>query len=175
MSLLPAGSTGLPLWWLARRGDRASSSRLARDVDAHGSGGAFNDLGGSVDVVGGEVGHLDRRDLANLVARHAADRLLLRGARALVDPGGLAEQVRGRRRLEDEGERAVLVDGDLGRDDLPGLVGGLLVVALGELDDVDAVWSQRGADRRRRRGLAGGQLERQDDADLLCHERDSLE
>ena len=83
-----------------------------------------------LDVVGVEVGHLDRRDLADLVARDAADRLALAAvARALVDPGRLAQQVRGRRGLEDERERAVLEDRDLGRDDLAGLVGGLLVVA----------------------------------------------
>jgi len=51
----------------------------------------------------------------------------------------------------------------------PGLVGGLLVVGLRELDDVDAVGAERGADRRRGRGLPGRQLEREDDPDLLGH------
>ena len=45
----------------------------------------------------------------------------------------------------------------------------LLVVALGELDDVDAVRAERGADRRRGRCLAGRQLERQDGSNLLGH------
>ena len=60
---------------------------------------------------------------------------------APLHAGGLAEEVRGGRRLEDERERAVLEDRDLGRDDLARLVGGLLVVGLRELDDVDAVRS----------------------------------
>src|SRR4029079_11249839 len=60
-------------------------------------------------------------------------------------------------------------DRGLGRGHLAGLVGGLLVVRLRELDDVDAVWTQRGADRRGGGRLASGQLESQDDADLLGH------
>ncbi len=44
-----------------------------------------------------------------------------------------------------------------------------LVVGLGELDDVDAVRTQRGAHGRGRRGLSGGQLQGQDGADLLGH------
>jgi hypothetical protein len=86
-----------------------------------------------------------------------------------LDTGCLAQQVRRRRRLEDEAEAAVLVDRDLGRDDLARLGGGLLVVALAELDDVDAVRAQRGTDWRRRSCLCGRQLEREDGADLLSH------
>ena len=51
----------------------------------------------------------------------------------------------------------------------PRLVGGLLVVGLRELDDVDAVRAQRGPDGRRGGRLAGRQLQGQDDADLLGH------
>jgi hypothetical protein len=141
----------------------------ADDLDAHASGGAF-DLGhGAVHVGGVEVRHLDRRDLADLVRVTFADGLAAGGGGALGDPGGLAEQVRGRRGLEDEGERAILEDRDLGRDHLTDLVGRLLVVGLGELDDVDAVGAEGRADRRRRRRLAGVELEREDDADLLGH------
>ena len=67
-------------------------------------------------------------------------------------PGGLEQQPRGRRRLGDEGERAVLVDRDLDRDDLPALRLGGRVVLLAELHDVDAVLTERGADRRGRVG-----------------------
>ena len=84
-------------------------------------------------------------------------------------PGGLAQEVRRRRGLEDEGERAILEDRDLRGDDLAGLVRGLLVVRLRELDDVDAVRAQRGADGRGGCRLAGRQLQRQDDSDLLGH------
>src|SRR3954469_19103705 len=82
-------------------------------------------------------------------------------ARALLVPGRLAEEIGGRRRLEDEGERSILEDRDLGGNDLAALVLGLLVVGLRELDDVDAVRAECRADGRRRRGCAGGQLQGQ--------------
>ena len=122
-----------------------------------------------LDVVGVEVGHLDRGDLADLVAGHPTDGLALGVPGALLDAGGLAQQVRGGRGLEDERERAILEDRDLGRDDLARLVGRLLVVGLGEFDDVDAVRTQRGTDGRGGCRLAGRQLQGQDDADLLGH------
>src|SRR3954451_4126282 len=143
--------------------------RLADDLDPHGSGGAFDLTHRGIDVVGVEIGHLDARDLAHLVAGHAPDGLALGRGRAELDSGGLAQEVGSRRRLEDERERAVLEDRDLGRDDLPGLVRGLLVVGLRELDDVDPVRAQRRPDGRGGRRLAGGQLQGQDDPDLLGH------
>ena len=55
-----------------------------------------------------------------------------------------------------------------------GFVGRPFVVGLREFDDVDPVRSERSADRRRGCRLAGGQLERQDDTDLLGHGSGSL-
>ena len=77
----------------------------------------------------------------------------------LLDARGLTDQERRRRRLGDEGERAVLEDRDLGRDHEPALVLGRGVVRLAEVHDVDAVRAERGADRRRRRGLPGLDLD----------------
>ena len=159
MSLLSVGSTDLPLSMPARRGDPprdcgsvAGRGSLAADLDAHRSGGALDHP-----FAAASTSLADRS--AILIA--AISRTWSRVTRPMVSrfgvpepllvPAAFAEQVRGRWGLEDEGERAVLEDRDLGRDDLAGLVGGLLVVALGELDDVDAVRPQRRADRRRGR------------------------
>src|SRR5262245_17872886 len=86
---------------------------LADDLDAHRARSALDLLHRGVHVVGVEVGHLDARDLADLVARHPSDGLAPGRHRTLLDTGRLAEQVRGRRGLEDERERAVLEDRDL--------------------------------------------------------------
>ena len=82
----------------------------------------------------------------------------------------LLDQHGGGRRLGDEGERAVLVHRDLDRRDLAG-VGPLRrgVERLAELHDVDAVLAQRGADRRGRVRLPGGDLQLDDLDDLLGH------
>src|SRR5262249_44139211 len=93
----------------------------AGDVDAHGAGGAGDDLLGLLERVGVEVRHLGLRDLTELVARDAADLGLVRLAAALVHPGGLLDELRGRRRLGDEAERPVLVDADLYGDDVAAL------------------------------------------------------
>ena len=68
----------------------------------------------------------------------------------LSTPAAFEQQPGGRRGLGDEGERAVLVDRDLDRDDLAALRLGGRVVLLAELHDVHAVLAQRGADRRGR-------------------------
>src|SRR5262245_2471540 len=119
--------------------DAGCAIGLADDFDAHAPGGALDDLRGRLEVIRVQVGHLDLGDLADLLLRDASDDFAPGLARTLLDAGRLAEEVRRRRRLEDERERAILVDRDLGRNDLAALVLGLLVVGLGELDDVDAV------------------------------------
>src|SRR4051795_12654989 len=88
--------------------------RLADDLDAHRAGRALDLGGGGLDVVGVEVGHLDRGDLADLVLRDPSYGLTLRGPGPLLDTCCLAQQVRGGRGLQDERERAVLEDRDLG-------------------------------------------------------------
>src|SRR5213595_2125162 len=84
--------------------------------DAHGAGGALDDLHRGVDVVGVQVGQLGGGDLAHLVLGQLADLVLLRDTRALRDAGGLLDQLGGGRGLRDEREGPVLVDGDLDRD-----------------------------------------------------------
>jgi hypothetical protein len=86
-------------------------------------------------------------------------------ARALLEADRLADQIGGRRRLCNKGERAVLVDGDHDRDHGAGVLLGLRVERLAELHDVDAVLAERRTDRRRRRGGAakGLQLDRGED------------
>src|SRR4051812_3793448 len=89
----------------------------ALDRDAHGAGGAGDDLLGGVQVVGVQVGHLGGGDVADLVAGDLGDLGLVRLAGALLHARGLEDQLRGRRRLGDEGEGTVLVDRDLHRHD----------------------------------------------------------
>ena len=128
-------------------------------------------LRGGVEVVGVQVGHLALGDLAALVGGQAADLLAVRLARALLDPERLADQHRGGRGLGDEVERAVLVDRDLDRDDRPGVRLRARVERLAELHDVDPVLAQRGADRRRRVGGPGGDLQLDQGENLLGHAR----
>ena len=84
--------------------------------------------------------------------------------------GGLLEEERNRRLLHLEGEGAVLIGGDDHRDrgalfDLRGL----RVEGLAEFHDVEAALTERGADRRRRVGRAGRDLELDVARDFLCH------
>src|SRR6185503_4846697 len=81
---------------------------------------------------------------------------------ALLDTGGLEQHAGGRRGLGDEGERAVLVDRDLDRDDVAALRLGRGVVRLAELHDVDAVLAERRTDGRRGGGRTGVDLELDD-------------
>src|SRR5919112_4417156 len=93
----------------------------ALDRDAHRARGALDDLHGVVHVVRVEVDHLALGDLTDLVAGEPADLVAVRDARALREPGGLLDELGRRRGLGDEGEAAVLVDGDLDRDHRPAL------------------------------------------------------
>ena len=103
-------------------------------------------------------------ELANLVA--------LGNGGATLELELLLDQVSRRRGLADEGERAILVDGDLNGDDITHLVLRGSVERLAELHDVDLGGTERGADRRSRVGLAGGNLKLNDGGNLLlshCH------
>src|SRR5919199_1366352 len=117
--------------------------RSAGDGDAHRPGGAGDDLLGLVAGDGGDLG-------------------LVRLARALLHTGGLEQHARGRRGLGDEGERPVLVDRDLDRDDVAALRLRRGVVGLAELHDVDAVLAERRTHGRRGGGRAGLYLELDD-------------
>ena len=97
-------------------------------------------------------------DLPDLGLGDLRDRLAPGRGRALLDPRGLAQQDRSGRGLGDEGERAILVDRDLGRDHRAALRLRRGVVRLAEVHDVDAVRTERGPDRRRGSGRAGVDL-----------------
>src|SRR5512137_2679035 len=122
---------------------------LTDDLQSHVAGRALDDLIGRVDVVGVEVGELRPGDLLDLLHRDLADLLLVRGAGALGDPGGLLQEVGGGRGLDDEVERLVLEHGDEDGDD--GALVHLLrpfVELADEAHDVDAVLAQGRPDGR---------------------------
>src|ERR1051325_9776106 len=80
-----------------------------RHFEAHRAGGAFDDLGRSLDVVGVQVLHLDLGDFAQLRALDLAGNLLARLLRARLQVDRLLDQVRRRRRLGLERERTVRI------------------------------------------------------------------
>src|SRR5262249_15115760 len=135
--------------------------------DAHRAGGAGDDLLGRLDRGRVQVGHLGLRDVADLGGGDGADLGLVRLGTALVHARGLLDQLGGGRGLRDEAGGAVVVDGDLDRDDVASLALRRGVVLLDEVHDVDAVRAQRGADRRSRGGLGGRQLHLDDGGELL--------
>src|SRR5699024_3211730 len=141
------------------------SSALHRD--AHGTSGALDDLRRGVHVVRVQIRHLGLRDLADLCLGDLADLVGVRDGGALLEAGGLLDELGGRRGLRDDGERAVLVDRDLDRDDVATLIGGAIVVGLRGLHHVRAGSAERGTHGRRRCGLAGLDLELDDARDLL--------
>src|SRR5258706_13157237 len=96
---------------------RGRATGSLADGDAHRASGAGDDLFGGFDAVGVQVLHLLLGDVAQLLRGDAANLRLVRRARALLHARGLLEQVRGRWCLDDEGERAVFVDGDDGGHD----------------------------------------------------------
>src|SRR5207237_6657065 len=96
---------------------------LANDFEPHRPSRSLDHLHRLVHLVGRQVLRLDLGDRGQLGARDLAHLLLPRARRALLDPRRLLQQVDGGRRLEDEGEAAVLADGDLGRDHVAGLRG----------------------------------------------------
>src|SRR6266508_1021869 len=137
------------------------------DGDAHGASGPLDDLHRGVDVARVQIRHLGLGDLADLVLGDLADLVLVRDRRALLQTGGLLDHLRRRRRLGDEGEGPVLVDGDLDRHDVAAHGLRLGVVRLAELHDVDAVRTERGTDRRGRRRGTGLELHLDQGSDLL--------
>src|SRR5690606_33191935 len=137
---------------------------------AHRAGRALDLLHRALDVDGVEVRHLDLGDLADLIARHAAGDLGLDVRCRLVDPSRLAQQIGSRRRLGDEAEGAIFVDGDDDRDDLAHLPRRTFVVLLAEIHDRHTMLTERRANRRRRRRFAGRYLELDVRAYFLGHE-----
>src|SRR5260221_1842717 len=155
--------------------DCPPSPGLGLYVDAHRSRCSRDRAHRRLQVGGVEVRHLRRGNVLELLLRNLAHlglvgllrarpRLLLRR-----EAGGLLDENRRGRRLRDERERAVREDGDVDRDRDVVLGLGLRarVELLAELHDVDAVLTQRRADRRRRVGLPGGNLELYESCDFF--------
>src|SRR2546422_1573349 len=145
------------------------SRGLAADLDSHATGGALDHAHRRVDGVGVQIAHLDLGDRADLRPGDLPHFDLVRLTGALLDAGLLADEVGGGRALGDEGVRTVLEDRHHGGHDAAGEGGRALVVLLDELPHVDAVRAERRADGRRRRGLAGRDLDLHDGLDLLRH------
>ena len=142
---------------------------LVGHLHAHGAGGALHHAHGGLDVGGVQVLHLHFGDAAHLLASEAPHLVPFGVGRARLDTQLLLDQVGDGRGLEDEGEGAVLVDGDLHRHYAAGLGGGALVVFLDEGHDVDAVLAQGGPHGRGGRGLARLQLQLDYRTHLLGH------
>src|SRR5260370_36309724 len=143
--------------WISSHPCGCAAGSLA-DGDAHRASGAGDDLFGGFDAVGVQVLHLLLSDVAQLLRGDAANLRLVRRARALLHARGLLEQVRGRWCLDDEGERAVFVDGDDGGHDSAHPARRTLVVFLSEGHHIDAMRAQRRTNWLRRRRLAGWDL-----------------
>src|SRR5207249_10206782 len=142
---------------------------LRADLDSHAARRPLDHLHCALDRRRVEVRQLGLRDLLHLGPRDLPDFLLVRLARALLDPGLAADEIGGRRALRHERVRAVLEDGHDRGHDRAGERGGALVVLLDELAHVDAVRTQRRADGRRGGGLARLDLHLHDRLDLLRH------
>src|SRR5690606_9726144 len=141
--------------------------------DSHGAGRPLDHPHGGLNARRVEVGELQLGDLANLLARDLADLLTVGRGGPLLEPRRPAQEHRRRRRLGDEGERPVRIDGDLHRDDKTGLALRPGVELLAELHDVHAVLTQRRPDGRRGVRSPGGNLEFDEADDLLSHVRSS--
>src|SRR5437588_87065 len=85
---------------------------LLHDLESHRPRGALDHLHRVLHVERVEVLALHVDDLPDLLARHPTDLLAVRLGRALVDACSALEQLDGGRRLEHEGEAAVLEDRD---------------------------------------------------------------
>src|SRR6185437_472088 len=131
------------------------------DVDTHAAGRAFDRVHGGFKIEAVEIGHLDFRDLFDLLHGDLADFGLVRLRRALGEADGAFNKYRDRRRLCDEREGTVGVHGDNGRYNQAFLILArrLGVERLAELHDVDALRTESGTDGGSRRSLASRNLE----------------
>src|SRR5271155_2301454 len=111
--------------------------------------------------------HLD--DVQNLFARHFADFVLVRHFRAGGDASRFFQQNGRRRRLGNERERLVLINGDDEGNHESGVVFCRRVKFFAERHDVDAVLTERRADGRRGICLTCGNLQFNVSSNLLCH------
>ena len=128
--------------------------------EPHTPGGAFDNAHRALDIGSVEVACLDLGNLPDLVTRYS-DRqgLGFRVAATLIDPRGLAKQLRGRWALGDKGKRTVFEYRQLNGNYCPRVLRRPLVLLLDERHDVDAVLSERGTYRRGGTGPAAFDLE----------------
>src|SRR5690606_1513402 len=139
-------------------------------LNADGAGRALDDARRGGQVVRVQILHLLLGDFAQLRLRDLASELAADELGARLDASGLLQIPGRRRRLGDEGERLVLIDGDDGRK--RGALGFLLgprVELLAEAHDVHAALTQSRADRGRRRGRGGRHLQLDIAENLLGH------
>src|SRR5271165_3338994 len=149
----------------------ARGLRALDDVDAHAAAGALDLVDRAFEIEAVEVGHFQLGDFLDLRHGDLADLGLVWLGRAFRQVDGAFDQNRHGRRLGNKSERPVAEDGNHYRNNQTFLIlgGGLGVERLAELHDVDALRTQRGADRRRRSRLAGGDLQLNLRGNFLCH------
>src|SRR6266851_6547518 len=146
-----------------------------RDLDTHRTRRSFDCLHRRRDVLGGQVLELGLCNFLDLLSCDLADLILVRVRRTLFETRRLFKQVRGRRTLRDECERAVRIDRHDHRNRHPLHVLRLRVERLAELHDIDAALAKRRTNRRRRISRAGRNLQLYLPGNFFRHLSSSLE
>ena len=157
----------------ARRGTRGAVA-LLDDVEPHRPGRPGDGPNRGLERVRVQIGHLRLRNLLDLLGGHRADLGLVRLGRPLGEVRRALQQHGRGGRLRDEAVGAIGVDRDHDRDDEPFLAGRLRVEVLAEIHDVHAVRTERGPHGRRRRRLAGRNLQLHHRLNFLCHNQSRL-
>src|SRR6266446_5566947 len=140
------------------------------DFQAHVARRTHHGAHRGLQIGGVEIDKLDLRNFLDLLFRYFADFVAVRFRGTLRDIRRALEQHRSRRRLQNKRERAVGVNRHEHRKNHPvRFLRGLGVELLAEIHDVQAMWAERSADRRRRSGFARGQLQLDGGLNLLCH------
>ena len=137
------------------------------DGDTHGTSGTCDDLGCCIQVVCVQVGHLGLCDLAHLSLGQRANLGGVGNSGTLSNASSLLDQLGSRRGLGDEGEGAILVDGNLNGMMLPRCDSVAALLCLAELHDVHTVRAQCGADGGSRVSGACLDLQLNEASDLL--------
>src|SRR5450756_82382 len=169
MYFFPCSAISTSLWcWRSRKA--LPLTNTLRNGDAHAPGSALNHLDGALQVNRVQVLHLLLGNLADLVPGEITNLGPAWRGGALFRGKRLFDQVHCRRGLNDKGEGPVLKNGNLRRDNHPRLGSGALVVLFAEGHYVHAVLAQGWTDRRRRRCLAGNDLQLHNGLDFLRHQ-----
>src|ERR1700761_6768971 len=139
-------------------------------VHAHAAGAARDGAHRRIEIGGRQIRRLELGNVLELLARDLADLRRVRRGAPLRNPEGLGDEHGGRRRLQYEGEAAVVVHRDhyWGRKSLfQGLR--LRIERLAEFHDVHALLTERRTHRRTRIRLACRDLQLDVSRDLLSH------